>query len=486
MRIKLYTAVRHVYLPVILLCLASIFILPKLGQTPLRSWDEAWYAEIARNILNSGNWLLMKWNGLPYYDHPPFGFWLMALSFKLFGVSEFAARLPSALSGITSIILIYFIGKNLFNKTVGFAAGIILLSTPWFWLRSREGNLDIILVCFSLLSILFAYKSKKEHSFLPILALVFSFVLLTKTVIGLGLIPIILYLYMKPVDLKPSIVILSVLILLTVFIPWYLINFISYGLPFIDRNIFVTGLRLASWKAIGHSEVGFKIYPATNLYNLHMGILLWYKPLIVSLIGSVIFIKLKSFRAVLLWLMIYLGLFFTSPKTQLWHFIIVYPAIALLISAFIYSMFEKALKIATRITGKPYFTIILPITLFVLTLSAVFFVAVKNVKDLYKDIVRSNPINDEIILAKSVLHNESIVYIDDDYWPTAIFYSERNIINVNFSANPELRTVGGVFKNSSKPFFLLTKQWILDRDKISVSDYEIIKQVGERVLVKSL
>ena len=150
---------RYFFSPIFLFFLSSFFFLRFLGQTPLRSWDEAWYAEIAKNILKTGNWFLLRWNGLPYFDHPPLGFWLTAFSFRIFGINEMAARLPSALAGIGSVFLIFLLGQKLFNQKTGFWSGLILTTTPWFWLRSREGNLDIILVFFMLLSIWLAGKA---------------------------------------------------------------------------------------------------------------------------------------------------------------------------------------------------------------------------------------------------------------------------------------------------------------------------------------
>ena len=88
----------------------------KLGQTSLLSWDEAWYAEISRNVLKSGDLLNLVWNNMPFSEKPPGQFWIEALTFKFFGVSEFSARLPSAISGLLSLLVIYLIGKSFISK----------------------------------------------------------------------------------------------------------------------------------------------------------------------------------------------------------------------------------------------------------------------------------------------------------------------------------------------------------------------------------
>jgi len=458
-------------LPLLTLVFISVSLfLPKLGQTPLKSWDEAWYAEISRNILKRGSWFLLWWNGLPYYDHPPTGFWLMALSFKVFGISEFAARLPSALAGVGSVVLVYLLGKEWFDQTVGFIAGIILATTPWFWLRSRQGNLDIILTFFILLSICLATKLRENQKIFPLISAVFALSFLTKTIIATGTIPVLIYLIFKNMDRSNRTnFLLSIFVFLAIILPWYLINWRQYGLQFLDRNIFVTGLKLPGYKAILSGSRNFlPVFSFENtFYNLHMGILLWYKPFLVSLSVSLFFLKNKPFKVLYLWLLPYLLIFSLSSKTELWHLIIIYPTVALLIAAFLRNI-SKIIPLA-------------PLLILILILIFIVWTGGRMVKGLYKDVVKSQPLNDEIILSRLAGQNEGIIYIDDDYWPTAVFYSQKKVIHLVHAG----LTLPEIFEKSKKPSLLLTKQWILERDNIDSKNYELLEKIGERVLVKS-
>jgi len=65
----------------------------------LRDWDEAMYAEIAREYHDGGDWLSPRWNGEPWYDKPPLGMWLTALAYRLFGVGASHGRVASSRSG---------------------------------------------------------------------------------------------------------------------------------------------------------------------------------------------------------------------------------------------------------------------------------------------------------------------------------------------------------------------------------------------------
>ena len=79
-----------------------------LRSTPLIDWDEATYAEVAHEAITNHNYADFTWNGRPYLKKPPLLFWMMAASFKAFGESELAARLPSVLAGLGTLTLIYF------------------------------------------------------------------------------------------------------------------------------------------------------------------------------------------------------------------------------------------------------------------------------------------------------------------------------------------------------------------------------------------
>ena len=74
-----------------------IYILP-LGVRPMVIPDETRYAEVPREMLASGDWVVPHLNGLRFFHKPPLGYWLNATSMMLFGENAFAVRLPSAMS----------------------------------------------------------------------------------------------------------------------------------------------------------------------------------------------------------------------------------------------------------------------------------------------------------------------------------------------------------------------------------------------------
>ncbi len=95
---------------------AALFFIPYLGGVHLFDWDEINFAECAREMLLSGKYLQVQIGFQPFWEKPPFFFWMQALSMKAFGIDEFAARLPNALIGIASLLLIYQVGLQLKNR----------------------------------------------------------------------------------------------------------------------------------------------------------------------------------------------------------------------------------------------------------------------------------------------------------------------------------------------------------------------------------
>ena len=100
---------------IIVLAAAFAFI-PFLGGVHLFDWDEANFAESAREMITSGNYLQVQVDYVPFWEKPPLFIWMQVASMKVFGVNEFAARLPNAICGIFTLLIIFRIGRRLYNE----------------------------------------------------------------------------------------------------------------------------------------------------------------------------------------------------------------------------------------------------------------------------------------------------------------------------------------------------------------------------------
>ncbi len=146
-------------------CVALYFL--NLGRWDLWNPDEPRYAQVAREMVQGGDWILMHSNGKIYADKPPLFFWVIALSSHLWqGFSSFSVRFPSAFFGTLTVLLTFFLGKTLFSSRTGFFSGLILATSVQFAYLSTRANMDTTLTFFTTASLLCFYlwvRDKKEE-----------------------------------------------------------------------------------------------------------------------------------------------------------------------------------------------------------------------------------------------------------------------------------------------------------------------------------
>jgi 4-amino-4-deoxy-L-arabinose transferase-like glycosyltransferase len=144
-----------------LIALAGVLLfLPFLGQVHLFDWDEINFAECAREMIVSGDYLRMQIDYMPFYEKPPLFIWMQVLSMKLFGVGEYAARLPDALTGIATLLTLFYAGKRVAGRQAGLWWVIMYAATwlPHFYFKS--GIIDPVFNYFIFLGFFQAYLLK--------------------------------------------------------------------------------------------------------------------------------------------------------------------------------------------------------------------------------------------------------------------------------------------------------------------------------------
>jgi hypothetical protein len=143
---------------IVIALIAALLFIPFLGGVHLFDWDEINFAESAREMIQSRDYLTVQINYIPFWEKPPLFIWMQVASMKVFGVNEFAARFPNAICGIVSLLVLYNLGRRVISYRFGllwvlFYAGSLL---PFFYFKS--GIIDPWFNLFIFLGIYYFYE----------------------------------------------------------------------------------------------------------------------------------------------------------------------------------------------------------------------------------------------------------------------------------------------------------------------------------------
>lgn len=121
-----------------IIILTPLLLIPGIGGVHLFDWDEINFAESAREMLITGNLLDVQVNFETFWEKPPLFIWMQALSMKVFGVNEFAARFPNALCGTLTLLILFLIGRHLKDERFGLTWALIYAGSilPFFYFKS--------------------------------------------------------------------------------------------------------------------------------------------------------------------------------------------------------------------------------------------------------------------------------------------------------------------------------------------------------------
>lgn len=142
--------------PLLALALGFFLCFVHLGDFPLLVPDEGRNAEVAREMKVAGSWLVPTYQGATYLDKPAFFFKSVALALAAFGDSEWAARLPSALSASAWLLMLYGVCRSTYGRRTASLAVIVVAATPLYAAFSRIVIFDMMLGLFVSMAIFFA------------------------------------------------------------------------------------------------------------------------------------------------------------------------------------------------------------------------------------------------------------------------------------------------------------------------------------------
>jgi len=191
--LRIDISVRDLATLLLLAVLAATLIFWRLGEGSLSDYDEADYAQSAREMLWWNDLFTPRWNGMEFFDKPPLALWLTALAYEILGVNEFSARLVSATSGVLTVLLVYLLGRAMFgSRATGLGAAVMLLTISRnlfshsynFVSLARVGQLDMLLILLMTLSVWLAWRAQRDPKALIWLGIPLGLGLMAKSIAG--------------------------------------------------------------------------------------------------------------------------------------------------------------------------------------------------------------------------------------------------------------------------------------------------------------
>jgi 4-amino-4-deoxy-L-arabinose transferase-like glycosyltransferase len=205
-----------------------LFYFSELGTMPLLEPDEGRYAEIPREMLAAGDFVTPHLNGVAYLEKPPFFYWGNALSLRLLGENEFAARGFTAAASVAGILLTYWMGSALAGWRTGLFSAIVLSTSLYYYIIGRLNTLDMTLAISLLLAIFPAYlylSGKREsRGYLHLSYAAAGVAFLTKGLVGMvfpaAILASWLALSRKHREIPRGISLPGILLFLAIVLPW--------------------------------------------------------------------------------------------------------------------------------------------------------------------------------------------------------------------------------------------------------------------------
>jgi eukaryotic-like serine/threonine-protein kinase len=332
---------------VLILVVFLVAFLLSLGGAPLWAADEKTYSQLAYHMVKSGDYFMPWANGQPsiWVGKPPLLMWLMSVSYQIFGVNNFSTRIWAPLFGVLSLLVVFFLGKKLYNRTVGLFSTVVLGTFTTFFAYSTHAMTDIPLVFFMLASIYYFLLSEEKTDratwYALLSGVLFGLALMTKQLEAL-LIPAIIIFYLlftgRIRHLPAKRLLFSWGVAAAIFVP-YVIYMAKISKEFLEYFFVYSNVNRIVSPIEGHSASYLYYFNYLLTKETFWAVLL---PFAVALCLYKILTKhSKADTMILVWIIIVLGIFTVAQTKLHWYILPAMPAFALAISSLLYQIATK-------------------------------------------------------------------------------------------------------------------------------------------------
>ncbi|MGB7481019.1 MAG: glycosyltransferase family 39 protein [Burkholderiaceae bacterium] len=328
-----------------------------LGARTLVPTDEGRYAEMAREMVATGDWITPRLNAIKYFEKPPLQNWMNALTFELFGLGEWQARLWTGLCGLLGVFLAGYAGRRLFGPRVGFNAALVLGSAAFWMALAHINTLDMglagmmtLALCGLLLGQNPAASNGERRWWMLACWAGMALAVMSKGLIGVVLPGAVLVLYTlfardwaiwKRLHLLPG-----VLLFLAITVPWFVL--VSMRNPEFLQFFFIHE-HFQRFTSKIHDRAGPWYY---FIPILLLGILPWLGMLAQSLWQGRRDAQATGFqpkKLLLVW-SVFIFVFFSVSGSKLPSYILpIFPALALLIACYLEQVSARTVQASAAI-----------------------------------------------------------------------------------------------------------------------------------------
>lgn len=315
------------------LLFALLVFLPSLLAPPhLMDDEDAARAQISRNMLQSGDWITPRLNGIRYFEKPPLMYWMVAASMAVFGDNETAARIPTCLIAMVLCCLVARMARDSLGPEAGLYAGLTLATCAGLWLFTRILIPDVALTLAVTLAIRAFYRGSRTAWLWVAAGLLLKGLIAVVFTLG----PVLAYLLITGLWRARKVPFLGIAISTSLAAPWYIaaslrnppyLDFAMHSNPGIYRGFF--------WYHLFNEQIlrfigrryphDFSNIPIPWFWLLHLA---WLFPWSVFLFRSSPASRLRTLA--LCWIGVVMG-FLAFVPTQEYYSMPAYPALAILI-----------------------------------------------------------------------------------------------------------------------------------------------------------
>ena len=336
----------------IVFILSSIILFSHLHEGGLAGYDDAIYAHEGKQMLISGDWWNVRFNGSLNFEYPPMFMWLEALLMKLLGVSDFAAKFPSALSALLIILLAFFLAHELSGEfLLSICASWIMMLSQYFMKWAMHAMTDVPFTLFFTLALYFYVKGLKRPNYLILCGPAIGAAVMTRSVIGFIPVGIIIghsVIARQPRNLLSIRLLSGLLIALLLPSVWYFSQYLSHGARFLSAHFSFIGGKIVlggDWDGRGFA-LGLLEYPWLLLRFYWP----WLPLMIIGLVAQLrLAVRYREGSAILLviWVSLVVGPFSLAEAKILRYIMPVFPAFAILAAI-------PAARLISAMRGKTY------------------------------------------------------------------------------------------------------------------------------------